>query len=881
MEERTIKESTTYFEGWEITKKLGSGSYGRVYEIERKELGRVYTGALKVISIPRSEEEYSDTVHEFGEEGAQKYYLNIIRIVSEEIAIMARLSGHTNIVNYFDHKVLEHENKRGWDIMIRMELLTPLRNYINQEKHISRRQVIQLGIDICAALEECRKHSIVHRDIKPDNIMISESGHFKLGDFGVSRVLENGRTIDMTRTGTEEYMAPELYLMQNNCDSRVDIYSLGIVLYQLLNANRMPFCSSYPNCYTQIERENALKMRMSGKYPLVNPLNTSNDILGEIVLKACAYDKDKRFSTPTEMRKDLESINLSDEDMKILREEEKWYELTLDEKHAQTTTISPLPNKNHKLGFIIAACILIAVLAVITTKKFPLANGEGESESTNPTETAFLPATDLSTPPAMSPIEAEAIQELSIFFGDKFGWDNKKANPEYSSCPNKYNVYLADITHDGIDEMIVLDDTNDQEGIVELSVYSYNDGEISNIYFNSSTKMPRDKLFGLYDKDGLIFLVVYINDMWMTGGKESYEVFSLSKTGNQETLLSDIYSQTIDPDRFEELGSGYYEFVDRKEEILKDTIVIFNCSEPYVRQSDPNIVLAEASAKKRAAPEPNASATSTQAAIDRSGIVAAGTDFTVLLKGDGTVLTIGSNEVDTSEWHDIVQVAADGFFAIGLKSDGTLVASGDLRHGEGDVSSWRDVVQVACGYRHTIAVTKEGTVYYAGVDSYSRSQCRNWTNVKKVLAGGEHVAAIFIDGTVLAAGKPDDERLETGSFTSVIDGDIGSGSTFCILDDRTVLETGYNYAGEDKVGEWTDIIAIASEYEHTIGLRGDGTVIAIGSNMFGMLNTSGWTDVIAIAAGQYHTVGVRSDGTILAVGSNQYGQIDVDDVKLW
>jgi serine/threonine protein kinase len=80
---------------------------------------------------------------------------------------MDRLKGHTNIVSYEDHTVIPHENKIGWDILIRMELLTPLTDYLQNHK-FSEDDVIKLGIDICKALTLCERYSIIHRDIKPD-----------------------------------------------------------------------------------------------------------------------------------------------------------------------------------------------------------------------------------------------------------------------------------------------------------------------------------------------------------------------------------------------------------------------------------------------------------------------------------------------------------------------------------------------------------------------------------------------------------------------------------------------------------------------------------------------------------------------------------------
>lgn len=552
--------------------------------------------------------------------------------------------------------------------------------------------------------------------------------------------------------------------------------------------------------------------------------------------------------------------------------------------------------KNIKMYGITLAIVVGVTVIMSTGYYFLLNNNNGhKNAASNQADTIASSTATCNIDSTNVFADDEVKQKYRKFFGEKYGWENKKANPCFGNAPNKYNVFLADLTHDGIDEMIVLDDTVDDEQAVELTVYSYCDREINKIYSNSSTKMPRDKLFGLYNDDGLIYLLVCIDDMWMNGGNVSYEVFSLSETGSKKNLTSETYSQTLDPNKCEELGSGYYDFIDRKEEILRETIILFDCCEIYVRQSDPNIALENSELQETALIPDNTpaqeiyenankseEATSLPKTISyRPGIIAAGTNCTILLRNDGRVLTIGTTTIDTSNWKDIIQVAADGGFAIGLKSDGTLVAAGDLSNGEGEVYNWKDVVQVACGNQHTIAVTSKGTVYFAGIDKNDIGQCLNWTHVKKVLAGSDHVAAILDDGTVISAGYPASKRLHTESFQDVVEGDIGTGSTFCVLDDGTVKVTGKNFAGEDNIEGWTDIIGISAENEHTVGLRGDGTVIAVGSNHFGECNTSEWTDIVAIATGKSHTVAVRADGMVVAIGNDRYGQIDVDGLYLW
>lgn len=101
---------------------------------------------------------------------------------------MSKLRGNSNIVSYEDHNVIEKQDGEfGWDIFIRMELLTPIVQYFTDNAP-TQQDIIKLGIDICKALEVCGKYNIIHRDIKPSNIFVSDVGEFKLGDFGVASV---------------------------------------------------------------------------------------------------------------------------------------------------------------------------------------------------------------------------------------------------------------------------------------------------------------------------------------------------------------------------------------------------------------------------------------------------------------------------------------------------------------------------------------------------------------------------------------------------------------------------------------------------------------------------------------------------------------------
>ena len=316
MENEYYKRYEPFFGEWRIKRFIGAGSYGRVFEIERRdEFDTVYTGALKAVTIPSSQGELDEILADgMDMNGASTYFRDYVKELNREIALMSKLKGHSNIVSYEDHKMFPHEDGVGWDILIRMELLTPITSYLKQNHTFTRREVIQLGMDLCKALEICQRYNIIHRDIKPANIFISETEDFKLGDFGVARIA-SASTGASTRAGTVNYMAPEVFRGEKYT-SNVDIYSLGLVMYQLLNNNRMPLYQPYPQPITPSSRERAQAQRLSGA-ALPPPANAEGR-LAEIVLKACAPDPAQRYDSPTVMRQALEAILYTEGEAKMI-----------------------------------------------------------------------------------------------------------------------------------------------------------------------------------------------------------------------------------------------------------------------------------------------------------------------------------------------------------------------------------------------------------------------------------------------------------------------------------------------------------------------------------------------------------------------------------
>ena len=308
---------------WELIEKIGEGSFGKVYKAKRTERGRSFYSAINIISIPASKGELDSVRSEMNnEQSTREYFRNLVEDCIQEIYTMEHFCGNSHVVSFEDFKVVEYLDEIGWDISIRMEYLTSFMDYCTG-KELTEKEVIKLGCDLAMALIYCRKLNIIHRDVKPENIFVSRFGDFKLGDFGIAR--EQAHTMsNMSKKGTYSYMAPEIYKGEKY-DSSIDIYSLGIVLYKLMNQNRLPFLSLDKQLITYRDKETALARRMAGeKMPV--PVNASA-AFSHIILKACAYEPGKRYRKPEDMLRDLEKLRLAPVNAEKEWEKSQW-ELT-------------------------------------------------------------------------------------------------------------------------------------------------------------------------------------------------------------------------------------------------------------------------------------------------------------------------------------------------------------------------------------------------------------------------------------------------------------------------------------------------------------------------------------------------------------------------
>ncbi len=878
-------------DGWKIKSLLGEGSYGRVFEMERTEFGQTYQAALKVITVPQSKAEIGSILSEgMSTPQAEAYFHGIVEELVHEFSIMFKLKGAANIVSCEDLRVLEHPDGIGWDILIRMELLHPLVPYVYQHP-MARRDIIKLGIDICKALELCQRYNVIHRDIKPENIFISDSGDYKLGDFGIARTIER-TTSGLSKKGTYSYMAPEVYAGLEYGFS-VDTYSLGLVLYRMLNKNRGPFLPQPPEAITFASREQALARRISGER-LPRPFYGEGR-LGEIVLKACAFDPKDRYSSPQQMRQELEAILYTQTDAGIIYPSGD--ELSMDkEPYASAHTAA-------------------RVRSSTAPEPGSAPCGVPESDFCTESDTQGIFTSEF----CPEPDTTEANRTQSVFDSEEAAYTaTKKKQKKHRGLRIAVGiagglaallllamlitkVAIPAVEYSKAEKLLASGDYDDAITAFE-ALGDYKD---SADLRNESVYERATALLASGDYDGAIAAFEALGDY-----KDSADLRNESVYEKATALLaSGDYDGAITA--FEALGD-YKDSADLRNESVYEkatallasgdydgAIAAFEALGDYKDSSAMRVESANAKeyaqAEKLLAQGQTAEAAVAFARIaeyedarERSfelwdtmagrKTLAAGFFHTVGLKADGTVAAVGrkwKGQCDVSGWTDIVAVAAGDWHTVGLRADGTVAAVGDNEGGQCDVSGWTDIVAVAAGERYSVGLKADGTVAAVGENNYGRCDVSGWTDIVAVASGGLHTVGLKADGTAVAVGWNGDGRCNVSGWRDIVAVAAGNYHTVGLKTDGTVAAVGDNEDGQCDVSGWRDIVAVAAGGWHTVGLKADGTVVAVGFNDDGQCDVSDWTDIVAVAAGGWHTVGLKADGTVVAVGYNEYGQCNV------
>ncbi|MGB2765077.1 MAG: protein kinase [Candidatus Aminicenantaceae bacterium] len=270
-----LTRGTTFAGRYEIIEELGKGGMGNVYRVEDKKIKEEV--ALKLIKPEIASDK--KTIERFRSE------LKIARKIR-----------HKNVCGMYD---LDEEKGIHY---ITMEYVSgeDLKSFIRRAGPLNAGKTLFIARQVCEGLTEAHRLGVVHRDLKPQNIMIDKDGNARIMDFGIARSLKaKGITGAGVMIGTPEYMSPEQAEVKE-VDQRSDIYSLGVILYEMVTG-RVPF-----------EGETPLGIAMKHKSEMPkDPREINSQILDDlsiVILRCMEKDKEKRYQSAGELRSELENI---------------------------------------------------------------------------------------------------------------------------------------------------------------------------------------------------------------------------------------------------------------------------------------------------------------------------------------------------------------------------------------------------------------------------------------------------------------------------------------------------------------------------------------------------------------------------------------------
>jgi hypothetical protein len=558
-------------------------------------------------------------------------------------------------------------------------------------------------------------------------------------------------------------MAPEVYNNQPY-GAKADIYSLGLVLYWLLNERRTPFLPLPPAVPSSGEEDAARRRRFRGE-PLPPPAHGS-PALQRIVLKACAYAPKDRYQNAEELLRDLENLERgahcpesgigpgsgvysperepsetpgAGEDLLdravgagLAPARREGYAAGPAEDGESTQVIAErrllrpeagAPKAKKKKAFLLACCAVAAVALVLILLLLPRKSEATVEPTTEPTSEQTLdPQAQLETENAAAYEAALALADSGKTYEAALAfYAIKDYRDSWDRCFALWGqITTRETVSAGMYHTVGLRSDGTVVAAGEAGDFDLGQCEVSDWRDIVAVSGGNGHTVGLRS-DGTVLAVGYNRD--------------------GQCNVSDWRDIVA-------VSAGWYHTVGLRAD--GTVVAVGYNNDGQVSHSD----------------------VGSCDVGDWRDIVAvsAGSYFTVGLRADGTVVAVGYNscgECDVGDWRDIVAIWAGVEHTVGLHSDGTVVAVGYNSDGQCDVSDWRDIVAVSAGWYHTVGLRADGTVVGAGWNDFGRWNVDDWRDVVAVSDGRWHTAGLCADGTVVAVYESGVVHREEEGWTEI------------------------------------------------------------------------------------------------------------------